>query len=133
MSPYLEGNTIMPDWSPAAYEKLAAWLTGETGMLTVYVERDDDPTAAGDRVLRTRKPDCTVDIHRMIASWRVSVITGRMRLAPSRYWCYAGTGQKALLRAVLAVAAWDGSPDTEPEGWTRNGQTEERRLGREAP
>jgi len=33
-----------------------------------------------------------------------------------RYWCYV-----TFEAAVLAAAAWDGGPDTEPVGWLRKG------------
>lgn len=32
----------------------------------------------------------------------------------TRYWCYP-----SALAAFAAVEAWDGSPDTEPVGWTK--------------
>jgi len=33
-----------------------------------------------------------------------------------RFWCYT-----SFEAAVLAAAAWDASPDTEPVGWLRRG------------
>lgn len=40
-----------------------------------------------------------------------------------RHWCYVGRGRPAWMAAVLAAAMWDGSDDTEPLGWNKNGTT----------
>lgn len=56
----------------------------------------------------------------------VMVTTNRaMPQVYDRFWCYAGKAPAVLLTAVAAAFAWDGSDDTEPEGWSKNGQSQE--------
>lgn len=130
MSRHLTGTVLTPDWSEAAYEKLAEWLSAGTGLDVRVIDRGD-PAACGYAGFRLKDtPWCEVHVYRMLLNWRVATLAHGHRLhpVPERYWCYADAGQDTLLAAARAVAAWDGSPDTEPDGWVKNGQTGELRL-----
>jgi hypothetical protein len=67
----------------------------------------------------------SVVVIRMIYNWRLATVPKSCPMSYDRGWCYAGTGPASLARAVLAAAVWDGSDDTEPEGWNKNIQTGE--------
>lgn len=68
-----------------------------------------------------------IDVIPMLVNWRLHTIRkdGGPLAWSDRFWCYAGRGQVSLHRAVAAALAWDGSDETEPEGWSKNGQTGE--------
>lgn len=58
----------------------------------------------------------------MIYNWRMVVSVGEcdhIATGISRGWCYEGAGLETLLRVVGQAIAWDGSDDTEPEGWIK--------------
>lgn len=65
-----------------------------------------------------------IDVIPMLFNWRVAT-TRKGRCYYERHWCYQGRGMRSFAAAVLAVDAWDGSDDTEPPGWNKNGQTGE--------
>lgn len=60
-----------------------------------------------------------VDVLRMLYNWRVVTTPIGFPYVYDRGWCYEGAGVSGFLRAVLAVLVWDGSDDTEPEGWLK--------------
>jgi hypothetical protein len=84
---------------------------------------DLTPVDGGLRVKETETH--YIDVLRMIYNWRIARTPKDSPMTYDRGWCYAGTGDAALWRAVLAAAAWDGADDTEPEGWSKNIQTGE--------
>jgi hypothetical protein len=45
-----------------------------------------------------------------------------------RHWCYSGNDTTAFIVVMLAAYAWDGSLNSEPLGWNKNGQTGEWRA-----
>lgn len=70
-----------------------------------------------------------IDVIPMLFAWRLHTIRkddGSLAWS-ERFWCYSGREQGvfSLHRAVAAALAWDGSDETEPEGWNKNGQTGE--------
>lgn len=66
-----------------------------------------------------------IDILGMIFNYRIALTPIAQPLETDRHWCYAGRGIDTLLRVFAAAYAWDGNPDTEPEGWNKSGQTGE--------
>lgn len=54
----------------------------------------------------------------MLVNWRICE-SDRYSATYRRHWCFAGTGVETFTRAVKALAAWDGDPDTEPAGWVK--------------
>lgn len=66
-----------------------------------------------------------IDVVRMIFNWRVATTPVATPYVFARWWCYKGTGPAAFVTAALAALAWDGSDNTEPAGWNKNGQTGE--------
>lgn len=82
----------------------------------------------GDRVIgwRVKSTDTHhLDVMVMAFNYRLVTTCRTMPMVYDRYWCYAGRSPAVLLAAVAAAFAWDGSDDTEPEGWSKNGQTQE--------
>ncbi len=73
-----------------------------------------------------------IDVIPMIANFRVATTRKTSPPMPffERFWCYEGRGQASFVAAVLAASAWDGSDETEPAGWSKNGQTGEWREKR---
>lgn len=94
-------------------------------MLSQLAGSEVVPVDGGFRVKETE--DCWIDVLRMIWNWRVAVTPKDTPWSYERHWCYAGTSLLTLIRAVGAVADWDGADSTEPEGWNKNGQTDELR------
>lgn len=84
---------------------------------------DDAGQLLGWRVKSTDRYH--LDVMVMAFNYRLVTTDRRMPQVYDRYWCYAGKSPAVLLRAVAAAFAWDGSDDTEPEGWSKNGQTQE--------
>ena len=64
-------------------------------------------------------------VKRWRGSWRLHTI--RKPRDPmswsERFWLYEGPDSQAYMAALHAALLWDGSDDTEPHGWNRNGQT----------
>lgn len=71
--------------------------------------------------------DRYIDILVMFTGCRIVTTYVDMPLTWERGWCYYGNN--SLLRAVLSAMAWDGSHDTEPDGWDKNLQTGKYRGG----
>lgn len=71
-----------------------------------------------------------VEVTPMLVNWRLHTIRkdGGPLAWSDRFWCYAGRSQQSFVTAVAAAVAWDGSDETEPEGWNKNGQTQEWRA-----
>jgi hypothetical protein len=82
-----------------------------------------EPIDGGWRVKTNDAGTHYVDILVMLYNYRVVLTPVDRPMMIDRHWCYAGRTRATLLRAVVAVHAWDGSPDTEPYGWNKNGQT----------
>lgn len=66
-----------------------------------------------------------LDVMGMAFNYRLVTTNRAMPQVYDRFWCYAGKTPAVLLTAVAAAFAWDGSDNTEPEGWNKNGQTQE--------
>lgn len=66
-----------------------------------------------------------IDVMRMMFNYRIVTTPVSFPMVYDRHWCYQGTDSRAFTHAVVAAAMWDGSDDTEPEGWNKNGQTGE--------
>lgn len=102
-----------------AHEAMAESLAEATGL----------PVTAVDGGFRVKTTETHyIDVIRQLFNWRVTTTPKDNPLLYDRYWCFAGTGWLTLLTAVMAVADWDGSEDSEPEGWNKNGQTKEWRA-----
>jgi hypothetical protein len=93
------------------------------GMLSAITGTEVVPVDGGFRVKETETHQ--IDVLRMLFNWRVATTPKDLPWSYDRHWCYAGTSFTTLMRAVQAVADWDGSDGTEPEGWNKNGQTRE--------
>jgi len=98
------------------FANLAATLSELTGTKVTV-------TDGGFRVKET--PTHWVDVVRMIYNWRVARTPKDAPMTYDRHWCFAGTGWKSLVVAVLAATEWDGGDATDPPGWNKNGQTGE--------
>lgn len=94
-------------------------------MLSQLAGSEAVPVAGGFRVKETET--AWIDVLRMIFNWRVANTLKSDPDSSRRHWCYAGTSLLTLIRAVGAVAEWDGADGSEPEGWNKNGQTDELR------
>lgn len=66
-----------------------------------------------------------VDVMRAAYGYRVVTTPTNCPMVYDRHWLYAGTDSHGFTAAVVAAAMWDGAGDTEPEGWNKNGQTDE--------
>jgi hypothetical protein len=93
------------------------------GLLSAVAGTEVTPVDGGFRVKETATHQ--VDVLRMIFNWRIARTPKDRPWAYDRHWCYAGTSWVTLVMAVQAAAEWDGADGTEPEGWSKNGQTGE--------
>ena len=66
-----------------------------------------------------------IEVVRMIFNWRLATTPKHSPMTYDRGWCYAGTGLRSFMAAVLAAMAWDGADGSEPDGWNKNIQTGE--------
>lgn len=66
-----------------------------------------------------------INLMAMLYNWRLCRTPTARPLTYDRWWCYQGLGEATFARAALAAFAWDGSDNTEPAGWNKNGQTGE--------
>jgi len=75
----------------------------------------------GDGRVRVKTtPWCHVDVRPMLFNARICETPLDNENVYGRGWCFAGaTSTEALMRAVGAALAWEGSPDTEPDGWIK--------------
>jgi hypothetical protein len=104
--------------------KAKAVVSGDIArFLTIITGNEISPVDGGFRIKETDAH--YVDVLRMLVNWRVVTIPKDSPMTYDRHWCYGGTGFATLLKAVLSVEEWDGSDDTEPAGWIKNGQTGE--------
>jgi hypothetical protein len=92
-------------------------------LLSALAGTEVTPVDGGFRVKET--DTCHVDVLRMIYNWRIARTPKDRPWSYDRHWCYAGTTWETLIRAVRAAAEWDGADGTDPEGWSKNGQTGE--------
>lgn len=70
---------------------------------------------------------CHIDLRVMFFNTRICETPLDNDGVYNRGWCYtASTPVLALIHAAGAALAWDGHPDTEPEGWIK--ETTSRRL-----
>lgn len=83
------------------------------------------PIDGGWRVKTNDAGTHYIDIMVMIPNYRIATTPVDDPWFMDRHWCYAGRSLQTLVRAVGAAMAWDGAEDTEPEGWNKNGQTQE--------
>ena len=63
-----------------------------------------------------------IDVLSMLYNFRVVETLRSVNGGHSFYqrgWCYQGTGTVAFLRVLAALKAWDGSTNTEPQGWIK--------------
>ncbi len=73
---------------------------------------------------------CHLDIRLMLTNARICETPLDDENVYERGWCYIGaTLQEALVRAAGAALAWDGNPDTEPEGWIKEVTSQRVRPG----
>lgn len=99
-----------------AHDRIAADMADLTGLPVTAIP-------GGFRVKETATH--WVDVIRQIFNWRVTCTPKDRPFMYDRHWCYDGADWAALIITLLAVADWDGGQDTEPDGWLKNGQTEE--------
>lgn len=93
------------------------------GLLSAIAGTEVTPVYGGFRVKETNTH--WVDVIRQIYNWRITRTPKDCPESYDRHWCYAGTTWVTLIRAVQAAAEWDGADGTDPEGWSKNGQTGE--------
>jgi len=65
-----------------------------------------------------------IDILKMLFNWRLVTTPVGHEEGWDRGWCYFGHGEEttmrhALFRAAAAAYVWDGSDDTEPQGYDK--------------
>lgn len=97
----------------------------ELPTMSVRVQVIEEPGAVRYRVKETSTH--YIEVIPMLVNWRLHTVRkdeGPMAWS-ERYWCYSGRDERTYVTAVLAAYAWDGADDTEPEGWNKNGQTQE--------
>lgn len=85
----------------------------------------------GDQVIgwRVKSTDRHhLDVMVMAFNYRLVTTNRQTPQVYDRFWCYAGKSPAVLFAAVAAAFAWDGSDETEPAGWSKNGQTGEWRA-----
>lgn len=82
-------------------------------------------TDVGYRIKET--PTHYIIVQRMLFNWRISTQPKDGDWSTSRHFCYYGGDMVALLHAVSAAHAWDGSDDTRPEGYDKDVNREEYR------
>lgn len=92
---------------------------------TVRVEVIEEPHAVRYRVKQTATH--FIEVLPMLANFRLHTV--RKDDGPQawseRFWCYSGRDEATYVATVMAAYAWDGADDTEPVGWSKNGQTGE--------
>lgn len=101
--------------------------------MTALPEIQPVPHAPGFRVAETDTH--WIDVVPQIFNWRLQTVRksdGEFGWA-ERFWCYEGKGLNTLQRAVAAARVWDGADNTEPQGWSKNGQTQEWRPAQPEP
>lgn len=59
-----------------------------------------------------------IHIQRMLYSWRISEVEFPNETY-ARSWDYEGRDDAAFMKAVTALAVWQGNPRSEPTGWVR--------------
>lgn len=111
----LPGDDECPDCGKAPDEQCSKCEEATTGPLTKI--------EGGFRVKET--PTHYVDVLLQLFNWRVALTPKRLPETIDRAFCYAGTGPDTLVKAIWAAQQWDGTLDTEPEGWNKNVQTGE--------
>ena len=86
----------------------------------VIVERSEDAIVERCRIKTVG--DYHIEVIPMAVNFRIRTVRvdGGKYAWSERYWCYAGRGRDSFVAAVLAAAAWDGAPDTEPVGWVKS-------------
>ena len=86
--------------------------------MSIRTHAPDWPVLDDGRIRVKTTPWCHVDIRLMLTNARICETP--LDNEYGRGWCYPGaTLQEALMRAAGAALAWDGGPDTEPEGWIK--------------
>lgn len=108
------------DWSQndpdlAAIEEATNTMSGQIGI----------PIDGGWRVKINEQGTHYVDVLEMMFNYRITLTPISMPSVYDAYWCYAGKSPTNLLRTLLSAAAWSGNLGTDPEGWNKNGQTQE--------
>lgn len=88
--------------------------------MTADAQPMDWPILDDGRIRVKTTPWCHVDIRLMLTNVRICETPLHNEDVYERGWCFTGRSHdEALVRAVGAALAWDGSPDTEPEGWIK--------------
>ena len=83
-----------------------------TKELAIPLDRGGYRLAEGD--------DWYVEVHRMLYNWRL--VVGLAELDGVSYekgYCYFGTDQATLAKAILAARAWEDPLDTDPVGFDK--------------
>jgi hypothetical protein len=71
-----------------------------------------------DRHWRVKEtPTHYVDVLEMIWNYRIVTTPKSCELVWDRGWCYQGKDLAAFLAVMCAAMEWDGSDETEPEGY----------------
>lgn len=82
----------------------------------------------GWRIKKNTADTHYVDVLQMLLNYRIVLTPVDDDSCYVRHWCYSGNTPSDFLRTMLAAIAWDGSLDTDPVGWNKNGQTGERKA-----
>ena len=83
------------------------------------------PIDGGWRIKTNNAGTHHIDVLAMAFNYRIALTPIDRPYEYDRHWCYAGHDRTTLLRTFLAALAWDGDPNTEPDGWNKSGQTGE--------
>lgn len=82
-----------------------------------------DAELAGERTVRTEDgfrlqntEAFTVEVWKMLHSWRLVVMPPRQQVETTHGYCYFGMGLESLARAVAAGLEWAESLNTRPQG-----------------
>lgn len=78
----------------------------------------------GYRVGQT--PTHYVDVYRMLFNWRVALVPIAHPMTVDQAWCFVGTDQFTMLKALVAARLMTGNSGLpEPPGWNKNVMTGE--------
>jgi hypothetical protein len=111
---------VRHDWRSPDYQRIAAQFSAVLG-LEVTVLNSADPVGSGYEGFRVKTVNGRhAEVAAMLACWHLMLVPAGVEYAvPRRYWCFGGRGVLSLALAMGQAAAFDGSDDWAPIGFSR--------------